>query len=508
MRFRKSLFLFLLFSSQAAIAAPGVVVLSGGGPEGDIGVTTDWSYPLYKKLIENGDTTGDKKIKVVVLSLEKPDSNFMVDYLKSMGADSSQNLVVSSKKEANDPKVEAMLKDADVVFIRGGNQGKAYQLWKDTKVHEQIQALSNRGGAIGGTSSGAMGLSGYSITGGQDFDSKEVLSDSHSLLLNDKVNPMTSGIHNDFLNAVPGVLADTHCGERARVGRLMAVMAKATEDFKDNKIVSVCLEEKTGIAVSNGKAQVFGTGSVHFLTETAETKKERVPGKPLSYTDVRDDALTEGWTYDLHKRFPDLKNVPKNAKVIMPVIGCSTVSDQLDFKSADVARITFSEPAFSSGLMIAEDAFSDERLISRDKKKGVMQTLSFDKLAKNPNGSVVMMNAGGKLNGIGSNTLAFSGASPSMILDCRDCTHTSSSSFVSTQDQGDQSLHSSSLVNMRIHIIGEGDTYNVSTHKIGLKRESGSSLDTPCNLHKSVDDKIEDLISDELKIIQKLNCSK
>lgn len=61
MSFKKSLPLFLLFSLQAALAAPGVVVLSGGGPEGDIGVTTDWSYSLYKKLIDNGDTTGDKK---------------------------------------------------------------------------------------------------------------------------------------------------------------------------------------------------------------------------------------------------------------------------------------------------------------------------------------------------------------------------------------------------------------------------------------------------------------
>ena len=157
MSFKKSLLLFLsLIASSALLAAPGVVVLSGGGPEGDIGVTSDWSYPLYKKLIDNGDTTGDKKIKVVVLSLEKPDSNFMVDYLKSMGADTSENLVVSSKKDANDPKVENALKDADVIFIRGGNQGKAYQLWKGTKVQEQIHALSSRGGAIGGTSSGAI----------------------------------------------------------------------------------------------------------------------------------------------------------------------------------------------------------------------------------------------------------------------------------------------------------------------------------------------------------------
>lgn len=104
MRFLSFIILLSTFVfSQTLKAEPGVVVLAGGGPEGDIGVTTDWSYPLYKKLIENGDTTGDKKIKVVVLSLDKPDSNFMVDYLKSMGTDNSHNLVVSSKKEANDP---------------------------------------------------------------------------------------------------------------------------------------------------------------------------------------------------------------------------------------------------------------------------------------------------------------------------------------------------------------------------------------------------------------------
>ena len=178
----KALFLGLMLS-QSVLAAPGVVVLAGGGPEGDIGMEKDWSYTLYKKLIDNGDTTKDGKIKVVVLSLDKPDTNFMVDYLKSMGATSSESLVISSKKAANDPKLVKTLADADVLFIRGGNQGKAYQLWKDTKLHEQIKALANRGGAIGGTSSGSMGLSQYSMTGGQDFTSKDVMQDSNSPLI-------------------------------------------------------------------------------------------------------------------------------------------------------------------------------------------------------------------------------------------------------------------------------------------------------------------------------------
>ena len=507
MRFLSFIIFLATFAfAQTLRAEPGVVVLAGGGPEGDIGVTTDWSYHLYKKLIENGDTTGDKKIKVVVLSLDKPDSNFMVDYLKSMGANSSHNLVVGSKKEANDPKVVAMMKDADVVFIRGGNQGRAYQIWKDTKVHEQIKKLSDRGGAIGGTSSGSMGLSQYSITGGKDFTSKEVLMDSHSPLLNDEVKPGTSGIHNDFLNVVPGTLVDTHCGERARVGRLLATMAKTVDDFQDNKIVSVCLEEKTGIAISKGKAQVFGTGSVHFMTETPETKKERIPGKPLSYTDVRDDALTEGWTYDLKGRAPDLKSLPKSAKAIHPVIDCSRISDQLVVKSKEVPRITFIGPAFSSGLIIAEDAYSEASLMSRDRKRGVMQTMAFDKMAKNSNGSVVFLDGAGELKGKGKNDFGVNASAPSLILDCQHCSHTSTSSFVSTQDQGDQSLRSSGLVNMRIHIIGTGDTYNVQTHKATLARDTLVAIQEGCKGVSMTEKSFDKFLNDQQSVLKKFNC--
>ncbi|MBC7712178.1 MAG: cyanophycinase [Rhizobacter sp.] len=516
MKFYRIFILSCLFIfSKALMAEPGVVVLGGGGPEGDIGVTTDWSYPLYKKLIDNGDTTGDKKIKVVVLSLEKPDTNFIVDYFKSMGADSSYNLVVSSRKEANDPKVVAMMKDADVVFIRGGNQGKAYQLWKGTKVQEQIKALGDRGGAIGGTSSGAMGLSQYSITGGKDFATKDVLKDSHSPLLNDEVDPKTSGIHNDFLNAAPGILADTHCGERGRVGRLLATMAKAIDDFKDKKIVSVCIEEKTGIAIIKGKAQVFGTGSVHFLSETPETKKERLPGKPLSYINVRDDALTEGWTYDLSSRTPDLKNLPKSAKASYPDINCGQVTDQLKIKSNTVNRITFIEPPFSNGLVIAEDAYSDSQLMSRDKKRGVMQTLSFNRLAKNPNGSVVFLDSSSEIDGLGKNTIAVKSqkngreAMPSLILDCQYCSYTSTSSFVSTQDQGDQTLHSSGFVNMRIHVIGDNDTYNVRTHKATLARDYAvkQTGTVECKGISLSEEMIDQLVSDQLNVLRKLNCA-
>jgi hypothetical protein len=87
----------LALSAQLSIAAPGVVVLAGGGPEGDIGVTTDWSYPLYAELVKNGDITGDKKTLAKDLGKGEEDClqnslNKEIDQLSKDGLESIRKL--------------------------------------------------------------------------------------------------------------------------------------------------------------------------------------------------------------------------------------------------------------------------------------------------------------------------------------------------------------------------------------------------------------------------------
>jgi cyanophycinase len=506
-------YLLIFTSSHLTFAAPGVVVLAGGGTEGDIGVNTDWSYSLYKKLVENGDTTGDKKIKVVVISMSAPPNNFMVDYFKALGATSSYGLVVKSKKEANDPKVTEMLKDADVVFFRGGDQGKAYRMWKGSKVQEEIQKLSDRGGAIGGTSAGAMALSEFSLTGGTDFGSKEVLGNGYSPFLNDLKNRKKSGINNDFFNAVPGVLVDTHCGERGRIGRLMAVMAKTTDDFNDNKISGICIEEKTGIVISNGKAQVFGTGAVHFLSEIPETKKARIPGKPLSYVNVRSDSLTEGWSYNISTNLPDLDSAPQNTKSINPHIECADIPSQLTVRGKKERGVTFSKPPQTKGLTVAVDAYSDVIIMSQDQKNGAIQTMAFNKLAKDPGGSIVMLDSASELRGVGDNNLTVasqkgSDTIPSLIMDCQYCTHTSKSKSVSIIDLNGKPVHSSSFINLRLHIIGPGDTFNVQTHKATVANDPKNEITDPkvCAIDSMLQKDLDQFVLDQKNLIRKMNC--
>lgn len=509
--FLRPILMPLMFLSLSAWADPGVVVLAGGDSEGDIGVKTEWSYPLYKRLVDNGDTNGDKKLKVVVLSIIAPSSNFMVDYFKDLGADSSENLIVETRAAAEDPKVVEMLKDADVVFMRGGNQGLAYQNWKDTKLHEELKKLADRGGAFGGTSSGAMGLSQYSITGNQDFDSREVLIDSHSPLLNDEKNVMSSGIHDDFLNVAPGIVVDTHCGERARVGRLMSTLAKTIDDYKDNKIVAVCLEERTGIAIEKGRARIYGTGGAHFLSETPETKKIREPGKPLSYTNVRNDVLTDGWTYSFATRSPDLDSKPKDTKELMPAIDCASVSKHFSFKSRDIMdlpKVKASEPLLTKGITVFEESYSDLLLLNGDLKKGIIQTHAFEKIAADPSRSVFLLDGTNELKGIKENKVSVSAkdqhtvAPPTLILDCKNCTHTSKSPYVAFLDSGSKTLRTSAIVNLRVHALRPGDTYDVKSHKVSLKEAEEN-----CDPGVPKLENIEELISSETRILQALKCS-
>lgn len=503
----KAIYLFTLLISFKLFSAEGVIMLAGGGPEGDIGVKSDWSYPLYKKLIENGDTNGDKKIKVVVISLKKPDSNFMVDYLKSMGADTSENLVVSSRKIANDPKLMKKIKEADVVFFRGGNQGEAYQKWKDTLLHKEIRALVERKGAIGGTSSGTMALAEYSITGGKDFSSSDVLSDAHSDLLNDEIKTDTSGIHNDFLNVAENLIVDTHCGERARIGRIMAVMAKATDDFQKKNITGLCLEEKTGVIIQNGKARVYGTGLAHFLTETDQTEKDRRANHPLSYTNVRLDALTEGWTYNLNTRSPETDLAPKNAQHLELKIPCGEVQPNFNLKSSISKTLNFFEPNESEFLSVGMDAYSEEKMDSGDKRKGAIQTRAFNEMAKDPRKSVILIDHSTTIANPAKNILAFhsSEKTPAMILDCKECSHSSSSSFISTQDDGSNTLYSKGFVNMRVHIIGETSLYDLSEHRAMLVNKE-INADGSCILRPVTS--FSSLAASEREITKKIACKK
>lgn len=286
------------------MVGPGIVVLAGGGSEGDQGDLDSWSARLYSELLAGGDVTGDGLVRVAVLSTAA-ESDWLPGYLEWLGADEAFNLQVASREEAQASGLTARLAAVDAAFLKGGDQGEYYDLWNDTMLERGLRSLvEERGGGIGGTSAGAMSLGAYALAGSQDLIALDVLEDACTPWLDD-ASSGGSGVHDDFLGFVPGALVDTHFTQRGRLGRLAGAMARAIDEGAPATLMGLGLEQRTGLVIRDDRVRVVGVGAVSFLQATADSALQRDCGRPLVFTELRLDRLTDGWTFQLIDGLPN-----------------------------------------------------------------------------------------------------------------------------------------------------------------------------------------------------------
>jgi len=476
-----------------AAHAVGTVVLAGGGPEGAMGHTESWSYGLYKALVDNGDINHDGRVTVAILSTDK-ETQWLPNYFESLGADLAYNVRVNNAKNANDPAIVDVVATADVVFIKGGDQGRYYDEWKGTLLEQRIRAVTDAGGAIGGTSAGAMSLAQYCLCGSMDLVSLDVLKDATTHKLDDKQGG--SGIHADFLGIVPGVFVDTHYTTRARLGRLLGVHGKAVQDFGLPTLLSIGIEERTGLVIHGSVAQVMGAGSVDFVQQTASSVLRRDPGRPLVYTDLRDDILTDGGFYDLAARAPDLARLPRGSVAVhYPGDGADNAGalaikgDGTDAEAAFAAWPSTSPAPYalqpgttqpwingSLGLVDAQDA---ERAPNDVAIRGNKQVAVLRGLYDQPSSTGFLVPRSAQLTRtahaantvrFGHRALAKEPEASTLVIDCKPCTSKSLARATASEDSGDGSLHSAGFIDARVHALAESDargiTYDSKTHAV------------------------------------------
>ncbi|MBA3681368.1 MAG: T9SS type A sorting domain-containing protein [Bacteroidetes bacterium] len=199
----------------------------------------------------NGSGGGD------IVVIRATGSNGYNTYLySSLGipVNSVETLVIPSIAAANHPYVRRRLREAEAIWIAGGNQFDYVSYWNNTSVDTAINYLINtKKTPIGGTSAG-MAIQGqaYFSAAAGSVSSPVALSDPYGSLLTIGNNDL---LHNKILKRV---ITDTHYDNPDRRGRHSAFVARL---FQDSSVAfyGIACDEYTAVCIdSTGIAKVYG----------------------------------------------------------------------------------------------------------------------------------------------------------------------------------------------------------------------------------------------------------
>lgn len=167
---------------------------------------------------------------------------------------SVRTFLIPTVVDANDSFVVQTVRNAEALWIAGGDQWTYVLNWKNTALNTAINYLVNvKHVPIGGTSAGMAVMGEYynSAQGGS--------AQSATVLANPYDATVTIG-NSDFINnsLLQNTITDTHFDNPDRRGRLMTFIARTWKD-KNVKINAIACDEYTSVFIdSNFKATVFG----------------------------------------------------------------------------------------------------------------------------------------------------------------------------------------------------------------------------------------------------------
>jgi cyanophycinase len=189
-------------------------------------------------------------------------------------------LVLPNREAAEDPFSAETIRQAEAIFIEGGDQAKYVKFWQGTPVQTAINERLRAGVPIGGTSAGLAVLGEFVFTAMSDTAySKETLADPYN-------KGVTLG--NDFLD-VPNmeeILTDQHFVKRDRLGRSVGFLARILQDGMATSVREIAVDERNAVLVDgNGAATLVGKGSAYFLHPTQKPSVCQ-PGKPLTFRGI------------------------------------------------------------------------------------------------------------------------------------------------------------------------------------------------------------------------------
>lgn len=261
------------------------IVLAGGGTDNDQAM--QWML----KQADGGD--------VVILRASGGDG-YNSYFFSKLGVmlNSVTTIILDSRDKAQKDSVSKLIRQAEVLFIAGGDQLNYIDHWKETKTAEAINYLiKEKKAVIGGTSAGMaiLGEIVYSAEGVyvDEEKTKEILQNPYDPAVTLQESMLDIAL-------LKGVITDTHFSERDRMGRLITFMARIHMDWALSP-KSIACDEYTAVCINKeGLATVFG-GNAFFLSsagvpESCEKDKPLnwlLDGKAIRYEKIRGKSTGE-----------------------------------------------------------------------------------------------------------------------------------------------------------------------------------------------------------------------
>jgi cyanophycinase-like exopeptidase len=262
----------------------GLIVMQGGGDDVD------------ENYIQMGAKGGGGDFVVLRASGADEYNEYIFGLCQ---CDSVETLVFAERDASLDPFVISTIRNAEAIFIAGGDQSNYVRFWQDTPVQDAINFVAAKPAPIGGTSAG------MAVLGEFVYNSMTESVTTESGLGNPYNADLTLARNFLHLPRMENIITDQHLQERQRIGRTVAFLARLVQDGWTNQGRAIAADRETAVHLDTktGIATVFATADHEtpfaYFMRTTGNPEQCVAGKPLTYRNIEVYRIGPGGSFDI-----------------------------------------------------------------------------------------------------------------------------------------------------------------------------------------------------------------
>ncbi len=256
-----------LTGDAADVSTPATAGLLLMGGSTDVDAAINW----FLQRAAGGD--------VVVIRSSGADgyNQYMYDMVN---VNSVETIIIDSRTKAGLSSVAQKIRNAEALFIAGGDQWDYVNYWKNTPTEDAINYLINtKKVTVGGTSAGT------AVLGAVYFSAQNGTVTSAQALSNPYNRYSTLG-QNDFISTslLQNSITDSHFTQRDRQGRLISFMARMMKDWNYTTVKGIGIDEQTAVCIDEtGMGKVFGINQAYFLQNENLGPETCISGTALTW---------------------------------------------------------------------------------------------------------------------------------------------------------------------------------------------------------------------------------